>query len=324
MATPERDAATVDLPAGIMLEDRDCPMGCARNDERLFMARDQLHGLPGLFNVVRCRGCGLMRTNPRPTPECIGFYYPADYSPYETSRADVAPSNDVGAARRLVRSMVSGPSRAVPDIGPGRLLEIGCASGQFLLEMRNRGWHCDGIEFSEVAALRAAALGFRIHIGPVDGAPAPQVPYDLIVGWMVLEHLHEPIQTLKRLLEWTRPGGWIALSVPDLSALDFRVVGPDWYGLHIPNHLYHFTSRTATNLLRAAGWMPKRLLFHRNASTPLRSLAVLADRRGWSKLARRIRAIEHGERAAQLRTAFHLLSGWTRQSGRITLWAQRN
>ncbi|MEJ7712387.1 MAG: hypothetical protein WKF84_21660 [Pyrinomonadaceae bacterium] len=81
-------------------------MGCAPDDEPLFGGRDRLHDLPGIFQVVKCRVCGLMRTNPRPTPEAIGFYYPENYGPYQSTRVDVNRShNQHSPLKRTLRKL---------------------------------------------------------------------------------------------------------------------------------------------------------------------------------------------------------------------------
>ena len=61
------------MPAEILLESAACPIGCPPTDETILVDRDRLHNLPGEFTVVKCRNCGLMRTNPRPTPETNSF-----------------------------------------------------------------------------------------------------------------------------------------------------------------------------------------------------------------------------------------------------------
>ena len=61
--------------------DIDCPLGCENNDQFVMEGKVLLRDLPGKFIVVKCHRCGLMRTNPRPTAESIGFYYPDDYAP---------------------------------------------------------------------------------------------------------------------------------------------------------------------------------------------------------------------------------------------------
>ena len=57
----------------VLLEDVSCPLGCMKNDEIVLTGFDLIHNLPGVFNIVRCCNCGLMRTNPRPTPKNISL-----------------------------------------------------------------------------------------------------------------------------------------------------------------------------------------------------------------------------------------------------------
>ena len=77
-----------------------------------------------------------------------------------------------------------------PPVRPGRLLEIGCASGSFLHRMAARGWQVEGIEFSEKAAKAARDLGYKVHTGPLETAPAPAGSLDLIVGLSYVERIY--------------------------------------------------------------------------------------------------------------------------------------
>src|SRR5436190_7312462 len=83
--------------SALALEERPCPLGCAQADEPVLVARDRLHGRPGEFRVVRCRACGLMRTNPRPTAASIGRYYPDEYGPFHVP---VIPDRERRGPRR--------------------------------------------------------------------------------------------------------------------------------------------------------------------------------------------------------------------------------
>src|SRR2546425_7402449 len=93
-----------DSPApDIEMESAGCPLECEARDDLVLQGSDRLHGLPGIFSVVRCRGCGLMRTNPRPTPHSMPFYYPADYGPHRVA-AWATPSESVSVPRRILRA----------------------------------------------------------------------------------------------------------------------------------------------------------------------------------------------------------------------------
>ncbi len=68
----------------IMLEHVDCALCGEDNTDLLFVGRDRLHNKEGEFGVVKCKDCGLIYTNPRPTREQMAYYYPQDYSPYQS------------------------------------------------------------------------------------------------------------------------------------------------------------------------------------------------------------------------------------------------
>jgi SAM-dependent methyltransferase len=282
---------SIDVPPEVELEDRQCPLGCLPDDQIVLNGvRDRLHNLPGQYRVVRCRECGLMRTNPRPTPETIGYYYPDDYGPYHsnaTARIPAAASQTL--VQRIVRRFFDERHTYIPNMPVGRVLEVGCASGQFLTELRNKGWDAQGIEFNAEAAMRARALGFPVHIGQLEQAPAPVQPYDLVIGWMVLEHLHEPVAALRKLHEWTRSGAMLALSVPDCGAWEISAFRQYWYALHIPNHLYHFNRKTLSNVLKAGGWTLVEVQNHRDL-WPVRSsiMHLIEDPNAVSQPVRRL------------------------------------
>jgi SAM-dependent methyltransferase len=212
------------MMGAIQLEDVSCPLGCPKSDEVILAGRDLLRDLPGEFTIVKCRTCGLMRTNPRPSQDTIGFYYPDDYGPYlGTQVRQTKPSSGIKKLLKpWVRRVFNFNSMKLPSLAPGRMLEIGCASGAFLHQMAGQGWQVQGVEFSQKAAQAAEQLGYPVHAGPLETAPRPGEPFDLIVGWMVLEHRHDPIGGLKKLGEWAKPGAWLALSVPNAASQSFR------------------------------------------------------------------------------------------------------
>lgn len=310
------------------LESRPCPLGCPPADVPVLVGRDRLHHLPGEFQVVRCRTCSLLRTDPRPTPAAMGAYYPDEYGPYLGTRVGTAmscrPLWRRAVAATLGRIVDTG-GESLPALVPGSLLEIGCASGAFLHRMAARGWQVEGVEPSPAAAAEARSLGYTVHEAPLESIPRGLGPFDLVVGWMVLEHLHEPVHALRRLRESTRPGGWLVASVPNAASWELKVFGERWYALHLPNHLWHPTPRTARATLERAGWSLRRIVFHRDMRNVVGSLGYVArDRGGWPRLAEWLaRYPERGRWGQWMLLPFAWGLAALGQTGRMTLWAQR-
>ena len=312
----------------VQLEDVSCPLGCEVSDADVLTGHDRLHDLPGEFTVVKCRACGLMRTNPRPTANSIGFYYPDDYGPYLGTRVQQNSYKDTNGIKDFFRPFVqwvfNSKVTALPSLSPGRLLEVGCASGSFLHKMACEGWQVEGIEFSETAAQTARQQGYHVHTGSLENAPTPAHPFDLIVGWMVLEHLHHPVASLKKLHTWAKPGAWLALSVPDAGALEFRIFKNKWYDLHLPNHLYHFTPDTLGQVLEAGGWRLTQVHHQRNLNNLFASIAYALEDKGFSRLGKCFRGLA-GLSGIWVYVLFPLacLFGIFKQSGRMTIWARK-
>jgi 2-polyprenyl-3-methyl-5-hydroxy-6-metoxy-1,4-benzoquinol methylase len=315
------------MTENVHLENASCPLGCETNDAPVLTGYDRIHNLPGEFPIVKCNSCGLMRTNPRPAPQSMGRYYPDDYGPYLGTQVSTTGTESSSFARKMRRSIVNAifkfNTQLLPPLEPGRMLEVGCASGSFLHKMAMENWLVQGIEFSEKAAKEASKLGYHVHAGALETAQQPDELFDLIVGWMVLEHLHEPIAGLKKLRECAKPDGWLVLSVPNAGSTEFRLFKDKWYALHLPNHLYHFSPKTIKKVLEASGWSIEKIHHQRVLGNMIASAGYALCDKGYSKLGQRL--VKIPENAGRWNYAFYpiawLLSMFG-QTGRMTVWAR--
>lgn len=280
-----------------------------------------MYGKPGSFNVVRCIGCELMRTNPRPNYASINQFYPHEYLPHHSSSPDYFDQERGGTLRRLLLRWFGTNNRELPLTQPGRAVEIGCANGDWLRSLAQKGWIGQGIEFSEEAAALARAEGLNVHCAMVENAPPPHEPVDLIAAWMVLEHLHDPLQCLAILRSWSKPSTFLVGSVPDASSLHWRYFREGAYDLQLPTHLFHYTPTTLRKVLLAGGWQVKRIRWQRNANSPLLSLEHALIDAGQTKSAKTINWLRTSPRARPARQLLHWLSGNFKQSGRMEFWA---
>lgn len=221
---------------------------------------DRRHGIPGDFALVKCARCGLVRTDPQPTPDSIGWLYPASYSSFSET---AAPR---GAMARLARALIRLPHRArygdaelpaSPKPGLSRALDVGCGTGALLEHLSGTGWEVWGIEPNAGAAATARARlrvpDDRIAEVAVEAAELPPAHFDLVTMSHVLEHLREPVAVLRRAAQWLRPGGVLRLWLPNVESFESRLFRTYWFGLDVPRHLYHFVPATIQLALERAG-----------------------------------------------------------------------
>jgi SAM-dependent methyltransferase len=305
----------------VQLEENPCPNGCLPGGKTVAAGGDVIHFVPGDYRAVRCEGCGLVRTTPRPTQETIGAYYPPDYGPYGEGAGAPQAGGSLGRVREYLSARANGT--LVPDLAPGTVLEIGCASGWFLDRMRAKGWRTLGVEVSPEMARTASGKGHEVWSGAVERMPAPAARADLIVGWMVLEHLHDPHAALRRLHAVAAPGALCAFSTPDFSAPGRRLLGQFWILLDLPRHLFHYEPETLRDMLRQCGWEPVKIVHSSTSGFALSSVGRFARSRGWNHLFEFLQSIADGRRWNGVRRALGIVLGIARQSGAMTVWARR-
>lgn len=234
-----------------------CP-GCGKQGSPPVQLRghDRLTGAPGEFSVVACPACGLAFTLPRIGPEDFSTYYPDTYNAYEPNATEQASLGErIGALQRdlLVRF---GPYREVSRRRPGRLLDVGCGTGDLAAVFGNRGWQIFGIEPSAQAAEHARAAGVDVVVGTLADAPWQPESFDAITFNHSLEHIDDPAEALRQARQLLRPGGVVSIAVPNYGSWHRRAFGSAWFQLDLPRHLQHFDRDSLAGLARRAELKP--------------------------------------------------------------------
>lgn len=221
-----------------------CPL-CASNGMRPYRTLVDRFSAE-TFTLVQCTQCSLVYLNPRPTIDEIGHYYPEAYEPYEAG-------GDVTGHQRRLRTMQLDFAETFAGKS-GRLLDIGCASGDFMWVARQRGWQVAGIEPSHSAAEMARQRGLTVTVGSAETALTDHRDLDLITMWDVLEHLHQPKAVLQQCAQALKPNGWLVFAIPNRNSFDHTLFGQDWVGWEAPRHLSFFDSATLPRLLAETGF----------------------------------------------------------------------
>jgi SAM-dependent methyltransferase len=139
----------------------------------------------------------------------------------------------------------------------GRLLEIGCSTGE-LLAAASPAFEAIGVEADAQTSASARACGLQCVTGTLFDAQLPAAHFDAAVLYHVIEHLPSPVAAVRELQRIVKPGGWLVLEAPNIETIWFRMLGPRWRQF-IPDHLFFFTPATLTRLCEEQGFAVREL-----------------------------------------------------------------
>lgn len=250
---------------------------------------DHLGGDGKIFQLVKCGSCGLIYVDPRPPDEQLYRYYGQEYYP-------AAPAaSQAGLARRLYQAVesalrhgvygypgASGPAwtrsrpllslekllfwligrdtNLIPFVSGGRLLDVGCGTGEALAAFRDLGWRVSGVEPSEYGAKHAREVhGIDVFTGDLLSAQLEPASFDVICFSNTLEHMSDPMAILRETYRLLAPGGLVVVRVPNADSLEIRFFGSEWFAWEAPRHLYHFDSATLRQILAKTGFMVEKI-----------------------------------------------------------------
>jgi SAM-dependent methyltransferase len=191
------------------------------------------------FEIVSCRDCGFRFTNPRPKEEELGKYYEStEYISHSDTRKGLFAS-----VYQVVRRYTIGRKLSMIEKyhGKGKILDIGCATGQFLNHMALHGWEATGIE-PDVKTRDRAISEYGLQVFPEDHLNTlNNNSFDVITMWHVLEHVSDLNGRMSQLKNLLKPKGTLIVAVPNSNSYDAKKYNTFWAGYDLPRHLYHFT-----------------------------------------------------------------------------------
>lgn len=233
---------------------------------------DTLLGTPGEHRIVRCPECGALRMSPR-----------LSFAERRASFGDLYPLFDWALGRKWAEpgERIARFRAQIDEINrrhrPGRLLDVGCGDGYFLLGMKQRGWEVRGIELhGKVAAYAADTLGLDVTAG-AEHEVDWEGPYDCITLFGVLEDVDDPNDCLKRCYDNLAGDGLLVVQTHNIESWEARRFGDRWFNVDAPRHVWHFSPGTLKRLLENNRFRQEGLLHYGSAYVTERSIE---NRRG--------------------------------------------
>lgn len=243
-----------------LLENTGCAV-CGADNSTPFVEAQNTHGSHFLsgerFTLVKCKSCGLVYVNPRPSQAEIKKYYASDYyvsgAGIKVSLERLLTNYFLNKKKNLVRSFKKN----------GKILDVGCGDGRFIsLFASDKKWNAYGIEpnpgGSDISKRRSKAVILNMELSE---CRFPEADFDVITMWHVLEHVYEPNWLLLDIKRILKEDGIFIVAVPNTNGIGFRLVKRNWFHLDAPRHIYHYNPRTIKKILDKNGFSILKIIY---------------------------------------------------------------
>lgn len=211
-------------------------------------------------NLHRCVECGAVFMNPQPTEEYLDWFYNKVYYSKDHRRKmgwDENIGNVSASSLRnyevrmdLVESFIN--QTRYPR---GVLLDIGSATGNFLMEAQSRYWTVQGLEVSEDAAQQSMQnYGINTVTGVMNEHLFEDESFDVVTAWDVIEHISDPHDFMANIRRVLKPDGIFAANTPNVNSTASFHSGSQWRHLDPPLHVILYDYISLRVLLKMHGF----------------------------------------------------------------------
>jgi len=225
-----------------LLTPRPCPT-CGSADATLELEKDHMR-------IVRCAACDLVYVSPTFDEAHYKTVYRS--AEYQEIVRDLGISSHEYRVQRFGRERVDIMARHLGAERP-RLLDVGCSTGFVVEAARERGWDAVGLDLNPSAVEYGKSRGLDLRTVGLEDAGFEPGGFDAVCLFDVLEHLIDPIPTLRACVRLLRPGGIVFLYVPNYDSASRLLMGKDAHFIWPTHHLNYYTPATIRDLLRREG-----------------------------------------------------------------------
>jgi SAM-dependent methyltransferase len=200
-----------------------------------------------LHGRTRCANCGVATTSPWPSDEQLGEAYAPWYRP-EAGRFS-------GLGDKVLRRMRSTLANRLHQVLPaGPILDVGAGDGNLIAAFRRHGREAVGVD--------PYAAKNHPHVRAVELEEITGT-WSAVIFWHSLEHLRQPVRSLRHAATLVAPGGVLVVAVPNAGSLQARLFGDYWFALDLPRHLIHISPPALLSQIEELGFRIQRVSYTR-------------------------------------------------------------
>lgn len=159
--------------------------------------------------MVKCKKCGLIYLNPCLSDKDLTEFYEKSFAEW-TKRCGLEDANRNKATINYILKLI-GESKA-----RGKILDLGCATGNFLSAAGDMGWDTYGVDISTTAIHIAQNRGLtNMFASKIEDINFPDDFFDVVVALHTLEHVSNLVKTIREIRRILKKGGMVVIKVPN-------------------------------------------------------------------------------------------------------------
>ena len=199
------------------------------------------------FDLVLDKETTALKTTPELSEAELEHYYPkTGYASHQTRANSFKSKVYAWVKRSNIKSKLN---RIRQYATKGHMLDYGAGNGDFALAAEQAGWQVVVYETSlgAIETLKQRQLF-------VVAKPLQENQFDVITLWHVFEHINRPEEALASFYKSLKPGGVLALAVPNTASWDAKHYKSFWAAYDVPRHRWHYNKHAISLLGRKAGF----------------------------------------------------------------------
>jgi 2-polyprenyl-3-methyl-5-hydroxy-6-metoxy-1,4-benzoquinol methylase len=226
-----------------LLTPRSCPT-CGAREARHELDKDHMQ-------LVRCAACDLVYV----TPTFDEAHYKRVYASqeYQDIVRDLGIKSHEYRMQRFGRERVGLMADHLPGVATPRYLDVGCSTGFVVEAARDAGWTSVGLDLNPSAVEFGRSRGLDLRPVALEDAAFEAGSFDAVSLFDVLEHLLDPLRTLRACTRLLAPGGIVFLYVPNYDSASRLLMGKDAHFIWPTHHLNYYTPATMRDLMARQG-----------------------------------------------------------------------
>lgn len=201
------------------------------------------------FSLFKESERDLLVTLPQPSERKLpGYYESEDYISHTDSKRNLMEGVYQIVRRFSLKRKVKLITRV--NHGAGRVLDMGCGTGDFLQACEQSGWSIAGVEPNEKArSLTSSKTIFQEYHSTIDELiKSEPESFDVITMWHVLEHIPNLADFIFKIKSVLKPNGVLIVAVPNFKSRDAEHYGSNWAAYDVPRHLWHFSRNSMDSI----------------------------------------------------------------------------